>query len=379
MRQLIDIVNLNSKASCLSSERWLKALEGGSQSELYQLLMLYVKAGAKVNLGIIGTTLADIKEFNPECIELINAHPECFEMIHRPYVHSLSIFWSDVVFAQNVRQGKALIEKEFKRIYPAYLPPEFVLRNSQLVRLKKEGIGLTFIHPNRVKKDVMKNFPQDKFCIQTIQQEEMNCAVFDPNYDAYYLDCIQKLSSEQLAGSSQLVYGWRDGESPFLIPDGVEREAHFVAQSSKQFKRYFLSEVMESSSFEQKVNAYPQNSLLPWFSNFRLLWYINEVKLLESGLQDLSPLKSALFLLLLNSDILSSTEKNHVQVSLRTLEPPIQHNSYEIKRQNRNLEAEELMYLIENCTDQEILAYIDAHDSAFIRLLKAELKPLYQA
>ena len=235
---------------------------------------------------------------------------------------------------------------------------------------------MTFIHPNRVKKDVLKTLPKDCFSIQTIQNEKIDCISFDPNYDSYYLDSIQKLSEENLAGNSDVVFGWRDGESPFLITEGVQREAHFVKQTQAQFKRQFLSEAIGKRPFQAQVNAYPQNSLLPWFSNFRLLWYINEVKLLESGLAELSELKSALFLLLLNSDILSSTEKNHVQVSLRNLKAPFQHTSYEIKRQSRNLEAEEIMYLIENCEDAEINDYLEKNNSPFILLLKAELSPL---
>lgn len=71
-KQLVDIINLNADASCLSSKRWLTALSGGKESELFLILNAYVEHDLKVNIGIIGSTLAEIEELNPECIDLIN-------------------------------------------------------------------------------------------------------------------------------------------------------------------------------------------------------------------------------------------------------------------------------------------------------------------
>jgi hypothetical protein len=88
--RLVDIINLNADASCLSTKRWMNALNGGKSSELYRLLESYVIQKCKINLGIIGSTLAEIQKFNPECISLINNTPEIFEILIRPFIHSLS-------------------------------------------------------------------------------------------------------------------------------------------------------------------------------------------------------------------------------------------------------------------------------------------------
>lgn len=377
--KLVDIVNLNSKASCLSAERWMKALKGGTKSELYQILNEYVEGKSKITLGIIGSTLADIQAFNQESIELIKANPQVFELIMRPYVHSLSIFWSDKVFKSDVDFGKQIITNTFENIFPAYLPPEFVLRNSQLVRLKNNGIKTTFIHPNRVKSDLKSQIPQTPFIIKTIQDKKINCIPFHPQFDAYYLDTIQLLDQAgPFSPSDAVIYGWRDGESPFFLPDSVERERYFIQSSSKQFNRVFLKDVYQESPDRKTIVSYPQNSLLPWFSNFRLLWYINEVKLLEAISHNLSETKKALFLLLLNSDVLSSTEKNSISIRLNSLKEIGSIKKFTIKRQSRNLEAEEIMYLIENCSDKEILDYLKNNKSAFIQFTKAELAYLLQ-
>lgn len=87
---LVDIVNLHSDASCLSSRKWLKCLEYGHDSSLYQLLDNYVKNERKVNLGITGATVKDMIHFNSEAIDKINSHPEIFEIMLRSFSHDLS-------------------------------------------------------------------------------------------------------------------------------------------------------------------------------------------------------------------------------------------------------------------------------------------------
>ena len=42
-QRLVDVINLNSDASCLSSSRWLNAILGGKESELYNILLCYVE------------------------------------------------------------------------------------------------------------------------------------------------------------------------------------------------------------------------------------------------------------------------------------------------------------------------------------------------
>ena len=79
-RYLVDVVNFNADASCLSSTEWLKILDGGSNSKLCRWLQLYVRHQKKVVLGFPGATIADIAQNNPEGIDLINQHENIFEI-----------------------------------------------------------------------------------------------------------------------------------------------------------------------------------------------------------------------------------------------------------------------------------------------------------
>ena len=70
-KTVVDIVNFNADASCLSSSIWLDALQGGTNSKICQWLELFVRNNKKVSLGFTGSTLADIKKFNPDAINII--------------------------------------------------------------------------------------------------------------------------------------------------------------------------------------------------------------------------------------------------------------------------------------------------------------------
>lgn len=48
---LVDVVNFNADASCLSSKQWMEDLKGGKRSKFYQWLLLYVNKKKKYHLG----------------------------------------------------------------------------------------------------------------------------------------------------------------------------------------------------------------------------------------------------------------------------------------------------------------------------------------
>lgn len=373
-QRLVDIVNLNSDASCLSSKRWLKALEGGTSSELYSILNLYVIEDLKITLGIVGSTLAEIEEFNPECIDLIKQNPHNFELLIRPFIHSLSILWSNDTFSINYKLGKEYLVSIFDNYINWYLPPEFALRNSQVHVLSSLDCQGTFIHPKRVKESVKRKLPIGPFTLASIQNTRMPCISFTENYDTYYLDQMQIFTSD-VEFQEEIIYGWRDGESPFFLPDSVKREMVFVKNSKEKFNRIFLSEALEMTNFHQKstIHSYPQNSLLPWLGNFRLFWYMAEVKQLEHTINELSQTKKIILLNLLNSDILSSTEKNNISITLRSFKDHTP-SQFLIKRKERNLDAEEVLYMINNFSDNELEDYIKSESSNFLKKINARYK-----
>jgi hypothetical protein len=372
---LVDVINLNAEASCLSTKRWLKALRGGKESELHKLLDAYVAHDLKINLGIVGSTLAEIEYLNPECITLINSHPQNFEILIRPFIHSLSILWSNDTFSYNYKLGKTYIESKLENCINWYLPPEFAMRNSHVYSLSRLDCKGTFIHPKRVKSDLKSSLPTGPFTLASIQDIEMPCVNFTEDYDTYYLDQLQVFKSS-ITFDETVVYGWRDGESPFFLPNSVQREEQFIINSSDSFDRIFLSEALSQTEKTTKttIHSYPQNSLLPWLRNFRLFWFTSEIKAIEQSFNQLSKTKQILFLNLLNSDILSSIEKNDVTIELKQLGEKQNTAPYLIKRKERNLDAENILFIFNNFDDLQIEQYIENSDSQFFTKIKARYK-----
>src|SRR5438128_288794 len=144
MPKLVDIVNLNSDASCLSSKWWLKILSGGKSSYFCKWLTLYVDSGKKVSLGITGAAIADISTFNPEAIVLINKHRDIFEIILRPFAHDVALLRSTKGFQINLEAGIKTIKNTFSTYTNFYLPPEFMLTNEQVAILSDYKIDGTF-------------------------------------------------------------------------------------------------------------------------------------------------------------------------------------------------------------------------------------------
>jgi hypothetical protein len=373
-QRLVDIVNLNADASCLSTKRWLKALKGGIRSELYGILSLYIKADIKITLGIVGSTVAEIEALNPECIALINQHPQNFQILIRPFIHSLSILWSNETFSYNYQLGKRYIESQFKNSINWHLPPEFAMRNSHIYELKKLKCEGTFIHPKRVKKGMKSTLPSGVFTLKSIQNTKIQCINFTENFDTYYLDQIQVFRSS-ISFKEDTIYGWRDGESPLFLPKSIQREEIFIENSKKDFNRVFLSEALDQDNIQDKptIHSYPQNSLTPWLGNFRLFWFNTEIKNIEKKFKQISKKKQIIFLNLLNSDILSSTEKNDVTVALKHLDNSST-SSYTIKRKERNLDAEEILFIVNNFSEHQIEEYIENATSKFFIKIRARYK-----
>ena len=95
-----------------------------------------------------------------------------------------------------------------------YLPPEFALRNSQIYLLAKEGVG-TFIHPKRMKKKIKDVSIEGYGFISGIHKSELKYLGFTESFDRYYLELLQKYTSDVLFNDGTII-GWRDGEKPFF-------------------------------------------------------------------------------------------------------------------------------------------------------------------
>jgi hypothetical protein len=100
---------------------------------------------------------------------------------------------------------------------------------------------------------------------------------------------------------------------------------------------------------------------------------MNEVKHLEMDYDHLDRQQRELFLNLLNSDILSSIEKNNVTIELKaTVDDRAE--SFEIRRKERNLDAEELFMEIQ--APRELSVFLSHIDEHFAKRLQARIEAL---
>ncbi len=359
MKYLVDVVNLNSDASCLSSSRWLEILSGGENSYLYSWLKLYADIGKKVVLGLTGTCIADMARFNPETINLINLRQDIFELIIRPFSHDISLLRSKDGFLKNYILGKAAVQKEFRNISGYFLPPEFMLTNEQIKILSDLGVEGTFINPSRFKKEVEKRIPKYPYFINGLFSSRLKCISFSGALTQQYLNTLHSFESwgwnnVVLSSEKEIEFVWRDGESSFFLPDGLEREKSWLLNESGEISRLFLKEINEKIVFENDthlssngfINYYPVHSFTAWVKEFRLLGFIHKLEKIEERLASMSDEEVLLWLALINSDILSAVEKNSPVIKIKNSAFDAEETEFTIWRSARGFEGEEYMALL---------------------------------
>lgn len=359
MKKVVDVVNLNADASCLSTESWFSILKGGTSSALYNFLNTYVHLRKKISLGIIGATLVDMVKWNPEAVALIRGHRDIFEIILRPFAHDVALLRSPEGFAINFRCGRMTLERELGKIEPYFLPPEFMLTNYQIAQLVSFGVQGTFVNANRFTADVKRKIPAVPYMVRGVNQTSLACIPMYGELTKCYLDSIHYYSAEPwnkriLSGSPDVYFSWRDGESPFLIPDGNERERSWLASESPDIERLFVSEasklaqpVAVTAGSGEGLQSYPVHSFLAWVKEFRMLGYVQKVSAYEERLKQLTVEEVALWLAMINSDILSAVEKTSPVVTLQDRSTGKDH-SFTIWRSERGFEGEEYLYILDN-------------------------------
>ncbi|MBC8555094.1 MAG: hypothetical protein H8D23_36230, partial [Candidatus Brocadiales bacterium] len=224
-KTIVDIVNFNADASCLSSGNWLEALRGCTNSKICKWLGLFVKYNKKINLGVTGSTLADIKKYNPDAINIINDNKNIFEIILRPWSHDISLYRTDSLFIYNVELGIKSIKSEFEFASNYYLAPEFMITSRQIELLVKMNIEAIFINPNRYQNDIKRRIIPSPHLVYGTSGAVIKCITIHGSSTQKYLSSCQ-LSDPTVwnqfiqNNSDDLIFSWRDGESFLLIPDG---------------------------------------------------------------------------------------------------------------------------------------------------------------
>jgi len=355
LNRIVDVVNLNADASCLDSELWLSQLEGGRNSILFQWLSLYVDLNKKISLGIPGASLADIAEFNPDSIELIRNNPQVFEIIVRPFAHDNALLRTRYGFESNLKYGLKTIESLFGRQSHFFLPPEFMCNSEQIYTLQQNGIQGIFIQPGRFNDEVQERIPDIPYEVRGVLGSKLNCIPFNSALTRSFLDGIHQYNADKWNAAvtdnpGDLMFSWRDGESAFLLPNTVKRESAWLKSESEHIERVFLSELeieflpneqLEESSFK----SYPIHSFAPWLREMRMIGFTNKVQKIEELLEVLEAQKVFHWLMIINSDILSSVEKSSPKIEILNKES----NELEeiiLWRSERGFEGEEYLSLL---------------------------------
>jgi hypothetical protein len=362
MTRLVDVVNFNADASCLPSREWLAILEGGADSRLCRWLRLYVRHERRVVLGFVGGAIADIATFNPEAIALINAHPGVFESILRPFSHDVGLLRSAPGFRTNVALGSEIVRREFDRVVDYFLPPEFMLTSAQVKVLADTGIRGIFINPSRFKDEIRQRLPTLPYWLSGVLGAQLPCIPFRGELTEHYLDSLHAFDARPWIAAvaesgREREFVWRDGESSFLVPDGIAREDAWLSQEAAAgVQREFLSDAVGGMRYlsdedlpANAFRAYPVHSFSAWFKEFRMLGYLSRLERLESGLESMPRGQLVVWLQAINSDILSAVEKDSPVVTLRDRAgDEAVETAFTIWRSERGFEGEDYLALLES-------------------------------
>jgi hypothetical protein len=318
---LVDVVNLNGDASCLSAAKWLRCLEGGTESQLMRVLSSYVHAGRKVNLGPVGATAMDMVRFNPESIDYINRHPEIFEIVLRPFAHDNALLRLPQGFRFNAETGVRVLRRMFVNVSRHYLAPEIMVTGEQIRILAELEVEAVFVHKGRYDVGVARHIPDHPFSIRGVFGTPMLCIPFaSRDVETAYLQGLHGTftparwaeTAARAAGAGETVI-WRDGESCLLHPLAPDFEAQMLdAEAAAGVERRFLSDLPatpEPELADGKLRYFPLHSMKPWMEAMKLFWFIDRTRRIEESLSSISEEARRLWLLTINSDILSAAEK----------------------------------------------------------------------
>ena len=385
MKTLVDIVNFNADASCLSALKWINTLAGGKKSNFCQWLNLYIKNNKRVSLGLTGASIADLNIYNHEAIDIINDHRQIFEIILRPFSHDIALLRTHSGFYINYNYGKRTIIKEFQNYTNYFLPPEFMCTSSQIQRLTNEDVDGIFINTSRFNKEIQQRISHRPYYVKGLFGSKLKCLPLCGDLTDAYLFALQLYEYNSWGKSIEknpcdCVYSWRDGESVFLLPDGIKRENFWLSNESNNFQRLHLKDlkincISNESKDDEMIKTYPVHQFTSWIKEMRMLWFINRVQNIEEKLESLSINELYLWLHVINSDILSAVEKNSPIIKLRSDPDSKWYMEYTIKRSERGFDGEEYLELLENYSNNT-MNYINSSNEPHILKLMGRVKYL---
>lgn len=363
---------------------------GGTGSLLCRWLELFIRHGKRASLGFVGATIADVARFNPEALTMVRENPAAFETILRPFAHDIALLRTSGGFRRNYSLGREILERHFPGTVPFYLPPEFMLTSEQVSILSSEGVRATFVNPSRLDPDLGAELPDVPFLLAGIFGKTLPCIPLAGDLTDAYLGSLHGWCStpwREALGSvvTDTVVSWRDGESFLLLPDGLAREEAWLENEPKDVVRIHvrdltLPEASADPTSQPRPRPYPVHPFSDWLREFRMLGFIGRVEAIERELDRLEPGRVALWLQVINSDILSAVEKRAPVISLSTAPPGAAGRGeveLTLRRSERGLEGEEYLALLERPGDGIPIRVDD--DRAAIQKLRARLQAIEEA
>jgi hypothetical protein len=263
------------------------------------------------------------------------------------------------------------------------LPPEFMLTNAQLTQLAVLGVQGVFINAERFKPEVKRCLPEAPYLIRGLLGRRVPCVPLQGRLTRSYLHSLQRYDAEEwnrgLARcGAKLCATWRDGESFLLLPDGLEREARWLA-SERGVERTLLRDELSQMEFQTElppstIDSYPVHSFSSWVREFRMFGYLTRLHEIERQIADLSDERVVLWLQAINSDVLSAVEKDSPIVRVRPEPGSTELVDWTIQRSTRGFEGEEFLSLVErDPSDQAVAHFLATGPSAHLRKLRARI------
>ena len=368
-----DIINFNADASCLKSEDWLEHLKGGVESDFCHWLKIYVDSNSKIVLGLTGASVSDIQTHNPEALDIINSNADIFQVIARSYSHDIPLLRTSEGFEFNLETGIIILSKTFTKLYNYYLPPEFMVTSQQIATLSRLGMLATFINSGRYPSDISARIPIIPYFVKGVMGSTIGCIPIEGDFTHLYLKSIQSFSVLEWESRAQKsighIYSWRDGESCFLLPNGLEREEFWV--QNLHIERSHLGSEQYVPALEGPIySSYPAHSFSAWVKEFRMMGYLRRVERIEEGLRSLPSHLKYLWLLTINSDVLSAIEKKSPKIVLRDPISGGSEREFHIFRSERHFEGEDYLAILEEFLQQK-LELVSFRNSESAHIIKA--------
>jgi hypothetical protein len=273
-------------------------------------------------------------------------------VILRPYSHDLSLLRTPNGFRFNVAAGKAALRDAFGSIANYYLPPEFMLLSEQVTALAMMGVKATFINPRLHASEFALRIPKRPYLVQGVMGQKLGCIPVDGELTSVYLRTIQLWDagewSKMMQTEGRNFRLWRDGESPFLLPDEIEREEFWLTNCDAE-REHLGEEQYDTPVGRDLYYSYPRPSFAAWIKEFRMLGFLGRIHDIERDFASLSPIERYLWLFVINSDVLSAVEKDSPVIRLRSSQLSKEVQDYRILRSERAHEGEEYLSLLEEC------------------------------